>query len=101
MHVTLVHVHVKPESVDEFIDATRANAEASSREPGNMRFDLLRDAQDPTRFVIYEAYVDEAGANAHKQTPHYLAWRSTVQDWMVEPRRGDRYHGLFPETPPV
>lgn len=101
MHVTLVHVHVKPQVVEEFIDATVANAEASIREPGNARFDLLRDAEDATRFVIYEAYVDAASAKAHKETPHYLEWRATVEDWMAEPRRGVRYDGLFPETPPI
>jgi (4S)-4-hydroxy-5-phosphonooxypentane-2,3-dione isomerase len=101
MHVTLVHVHVKPDVVDAFIDTTVANAEASMREPGNVRFDLLRDAEDATRFVIYEAYVDEGSAKAHKDTAHYLEWRATVEDWMAEPRRGVRYDGLFPETPPI
>jgi autoinducer 2-degrading protein len=101
MYVTLVHVRVKREVVDQFIDATVANCEASTRESGNVRFDLLRDAEDPTRFVIYEAYVDESAAKAHKDTPHYLEWRAKVEDWMAEPRRGDRYEGLFPETPRV
>jgi autoinducer 2-degrading protein len=101
MHVTLVHVRVKHEVVEKFIDATVANADASIREGGNLRFDLLRDTEDATRFVIYEAYVDEASARAHKDTAHYLEWRATVEDWMVEPRRGVRYDGLFPETPPI
>jgi (4S)-4-hydroxy-5-phosphonooxypentane-2,3-dione isomerase len=100
MFVTLVHVHVKPDVIEAFIDATVANAEASMREPGNVRFDLLQDAEDETRFVIYEAYVDEASARAHKDTSHYLEWRATVEDWMAEPRRGVRYDGLFPQTPP-
>jgi autoinducer 2-degrading protein len=100
MFVTLVHVHVKPDVIEAFIDATVANAEASMREPGNVRFDLLQDAEDETRFLIYEAYVGEASARAHKDTSHYLGWRATVEDWMAEPRRGVRYDGLFPEPPP-
>jgi autoinducer 2-degrading protein len=99
MPVTLVHVHVKPEHLEAFVDATRANHEASIREPGNVRFDILRSADDPTRFVLYEWFVDEAAAAAHKTTPHYAAWRDTVTDWLVEPRHGDRYDGLFPEAP--
>ena len=63
MFVTLVHVHVKPEHVDAFIDATRANHEASTREPGNLRFDVLRSVDDPQRFVLYEWYRDEASAS--------------------------------------
>jgi autoinducer 2-degrading protein len=95
-HVTLVHVHVRAEHLDEFIAATRANHEGSVREPGNIRFDILQSTDDPTRFVFYEAYVDAAAAGAHRETPHYLAWRDTVADWMVEPRQGVRYVGLFP-----
>jgi (4S)-4-hydroxy-5-phosphonooxypentane-2,3-dione isomerase len=96
MNVTLVHVRVRPERVEAFIDATRANHEASIREPGNLRFDVLRAADDPTRFVLYEAYVDAAAAAAHKDTPHYLEWRETVADWMAEPRRGEPFVGIFP-----
>ncbi len=99
MHVTLVHVHVKPEHLAEFIAATRANHEASIREPGNVRFDVLQSADDPTRFVLYEAYLDEEAAASHKTTEHYLEWRARVEPWMAEPRRGDRYIGLFPEVP--
>lgn len=99
MYVTLVHVHVKPEHLEAFLDATRANHEASVREPGNERFDVLRSVDDPTRFILYEAYVDEAAAAAHKTTPHYLAWREAVSDWMAEPRVGVRYDGLLPEVP--
>jgi (4S)-4-hydroxy-5-phosphonooxypentane-2,3-dione isomerase len=96
MNVTLVHVRVRPERVGAFIDATRANHEASIREPGNLRFDVLRAADDPTRFVLYEAYLDAAAAAAHKDTPHYLEWRETVADWMAEPRRGEPFVGIFP-----
>jgi len=96
MHVTLVHIHVKPEHVAEFIEATRNNHQASVQEPGNLRFDVLQSAEDPTRFVLYEAYRDADAAAAHKQTAHYAAWRDTVTGWMAEPRRGVPYHGLMP-----
>ena len=96
MHVTLVHVQVRPEHVDAFVDACRSNHEGSVREPGNRRFDVLQDAADPTRFVLYEAYVTADDAAAHKQTAHYAAWRQTVEPMMAEPRRGVPYNGLFP-----
>jgi autoinducer 2-degrading protein len=96
MHVTLVHVHVKPESTAEFIEASRLNHEGSTAEPGNRRFDILQDAEDPSHFVLYEAYASEADAKAHKQTAHYAAWRDTVADMMAEPRQGLPFRGLFP-----
>ena len=97
MHVTLVHVTVRPDEAEAFIEATRANHGASLREPGNLRFDVLRSADDPTRFVLYEAYADEASALAHKETAHYLAWREAVASMMAEPRVGVRYEGLDPD----
>jgi autoinducer 2-degrading protein len=96
MYVTIVYVHVRPERVADFIAAMRANHEASVKEPGNLRFDILQMADDPTRFVAYEAYRDEAAAKAHKETAHYQKWRDAVADWMAEPRQGIRYDGLFP-----
>jgi autoinducer 2-degrading protein len=99
MYVTLVNIHVKSEHLAEFIEVTRANHEGSIREPGNLRFDVLQSSIDPTRFVLYEAYRDEASAKAHKETAHYAAWRDAATDLMAEPRVGVRYDGLFPAVP--
>jgi autoinducer 2-degrading protein len=96
MHVTIVHVWVKPERVEAFIAASRANHEASVQEPGNRRFDVLQYAADPTKFVLYEAYATAEDAAAHKQTAHYLTWRETVADMMAQPRQGVLHKGLYP-----
>jgi len=89
--VTIVHVVVSPEHIEDFVAATLANAAESSNEPGNVRFDVLQSKDDPTRFVLYEAYESEEHAAAHKETPHYKLWRDTVADWMAEPRKGVHY----------
>jgi (4S)-4-hydroxy-5-phosphonooxypentane-2,3-dione isomerase len=96
MIVTCVHVSVKPEHVEDFINATKLNHENSIKEPENTRFDVLQDPQDPTKFILYEAYASEAGAAAHKQTEHYLTWRDTVAPWMAEPRKGIPYTVIAP-----
>lgn len=98
MHVTLVHVSVKPGHIDDFIEATRRNHVASVQEPGNRRFDVLQSSDEPAQFVLYEAYASAEDAQAHKQTTHYLAWRDAVADWMAAPRRGVSYAGLFPRA---
>jgi autoinducer 2-degrading protein len=96
MHVTIVHVWVKPDHVEAFIEASRANHLASVQEPGNSRFDVLQDAADPNKFVLYEAYATADDATAHKNTPHYLAWREAVAEMMAQPRQGVAHQGLFP-----
>ena len=93
-----VSIHVKPEHRAEFIRASLENARATIQEPGNLRFDVIQQADDPDRFVLYEVWRDEAGMNAHKETPHYARWRDAVASWMAEPRKGVRHLSHFPDT---
>lgn len=97
MITTCVYVEVKPEFIDAFIEATRANHLASIQEPGNIRFDVLQQNDNPSSFLLYEAYIDEASAAKHKETEHYKIWRETVEKMMAKPRNGVKYHILFPE----
>ncbi|RAW03518.1 antibiotic biosynthesis monooxygenase [Pseudochryseolinea flava] len=98
MFVTIVHVYVKREFVQDFIAATKINHEQSVKENGNLRFDILQDAQDSNKFVLYEAYASEASVAAHKETSHYLQWRDTVAPWMEKPREGVKHKMLFPAS---
>ena len=92
-----VHVHLVAGSEQAFRDATLANAEASRREPGILRFDVLQDRDDPLRFVLVEIYRDQAAAAAHKQTGHYARWRDAVAGLMAEPRHGLRHVNISPD----
>lgn len=96
MFVTIVDVWVKPDQVEAFIAASEMNHLASVQEPENLRFDVLQSADDPCKFVLYEAYQTQAGAAAHKQTEHYLQWRDTVAVMMEKPRQGHVHHALKP-----
>ena len=96
MYTTIVYVQVKPEHLEAFIEASSANHQASIQESGNRRFDVLQQADDPCRFILYEAYVSEADAKAHKETAHYLTWRDTVAEMMAAPRQGVLHNGLLP-----
>lgn len=98
MIVTTVHVFVKPEFIDDFIEATMKNHESSVKEPGNMRFDVLQAHDDDSRFVLYEAYETEEAAKAHKQTAHYLKWRETVAAMMAKPREGVTHKVIAPRN---
>ena len=96
MIVNCVNVHVKPEAITRFINATTANHSESVKEPGNLRFDLIQQADDPSSFVIYEAFESDDAAAFHKTTKHYLVWRDLVLDFMSEPRKGIKYNIIVP-----
>ena len=96
MLIVHVHVRVKPDFVEAFRVASLANAEASRREPGIARFDVLQQADDPTRFVLSEAYRSPEAPAAHKETAHYAAWRDTVAEMMAEPRQSVKFANADP-----
>ncbi len=96
MIAVCVHVYVKPAHIDQFIKATEENHRNTILESGALRFDVLRQADDPARFVLYEVYCDQAAVDAHKTTDHYAKWRDAVADWMAEPRRGVKHNALLP-----
>ncbi len=56
MYIVHVFVHVKPEHLEAFKAATIENAQHSVKEPGIARFDVIQQADDPTRFVLIEVY---------------------------------------------
>jgi (4S)-4-hydroxy-5-phosphonooxypentane-2,3-dione isomerase len=97
MLVVHVHVHVKPDSVEAFKLTTKENAQASVREPGIARFDVIQQADDPTRFILVEVYRTAEAPARHKDTPHYARWRDAVVNMMAEPRASVKYTNIFPD----
>jgi quinol monooxygenase YgiN len=97
MLVVHVQVHVKPDAVEAFKAATIENARNSVQEPGIARFDVVQSQDDPTRFVLVEAYYTADDPAAHKETAHYQTWRETVADMMAEPRSSTKYSNVFPD----
>lgn len=100
MLVVQISIHVKPEYVEAFKQATLANARASLHEPGIARFDILQQQDDPTRFVFIEAYRNAEAPAAHKETAHYATWRDTVAPMMAEPRSSVKLHNVYPPDQP-
>lgn len=98
MIIVHVHVRVRPERVEAFRDATVENARRSLQEPGVIRFDVVQQQEDATRFVLVEIYRSEQDQARHKATAHYAAWRDTVADMMAEPRTSVAYARVYPDA---
>lgn len=96
MLIVHVHVHAKPEFIDAVKEASVENARASVQEPGVARFDVIQQADDPSRFVLVEVYRTDDAPARHKETVHYQKWRDTVAGMMAEPRTGVKYSNIFP-----
>lgn len=96
MLVVLVYCHVKHEYIEAFKTASLINAQNSRNEAGITRFDLLQDDEDPSRFVLIEAYRTSADPAKHRETSHYKEWKDNVGDMMAEPRSKTAYTNLYP-----
>lgn len=97
MLIVHVYVNVKSQFVEDFKKATIENASNSIKETGVLRFDVIQQEDDPTRFVLVEIYKNAEASAAHKETAHYAKWRDTVAEMMAVPRQGIKYVSIFPE----
>ena len=97
MLIVLVFIHVKPDQVEAFKKATLDNARNSVQEPGIARFDVIRQKDDPNRFVLFEVYHDPDAPARHKETAHYKRWREAVAGMMAEQRYSIKYDNIFPD----
>ena len=70
----IVDVEVVPERVDEFLEVMQTDTLGSRTEDGCLRFDLLRDNENPNRFFFYEVYKDGDAVATHKGAPHFKVW---------------------------
>ena len=96
MLIVHVHVSVRPEFIEAFKEATLENARRSVKEPGIARFDVIQQADDPSRFVLVEVYRTSEAPARHKETRHYQAWRDRVAPMMAEARTSTKYTNIFP-----
>jgi (4S)-4-hydroxy-5-phosphonooxypentane-2,3-dione isomerase len=96
MIVVLVFVHVKKGSEEIFREASIENATKSLTEPGFLRFDIMQQDDDPAKFVFCEIYKDAGVPVRHKESSHYLKWRSIVDGMMEETRYSIKYTNIYP-----
>ncbi|CAJ1442741.1 unnamed protein product [Effrenium voratum] len=88
----LVTVEIKPDRLDDFLKVMEEDAKGSrdkSVDPGCLRFDLLRDRENPHKFLFYEAYANDDAVSHHKTTPHYKAWAEFKASGGVEKQSVD------------
>ena len=97
MHMIIVRLEVKSERVDDFLKLVSFNAAESRKEPGNLRFDVVRSVDNPTLFRLYEVYRGDDAIRAHQATAHYAKWRAEIEALLVTPRLSERFVSVLPE----
>ena len=75
---------VRPEHADRWPEITREFTEATRAEPGSLWFDWSRSLDDPTEYVLVEAFRDGDAGAAHVQSDHFKAATATLPAYLVE-----------------
>ena len=96
MHIVHVHIHIKPDQIEAFKGATIENARTSLTEPGIASFNIIQQADDPTRFILEEIYYSSDDPAKHRETLHFNKWRTIAEPMMAEPRTRTVYKKIFP-----
>jgi quinol monooxygenase YgiN len=96
MIIVHVFLHSKPELIDALKEANTENAKNSVKEPGILRFDVLQQENDPSKFLLVEVYKDENSIAKHKETNHYAQWVKKIEPMLIEPRTKIVYKNIFP-----
>lgn len=78
---------VLPEHADHWADVTREFTEATRDEPGNLWFDWSRSLDDPSEYVLVEAFRDGDAGAAHVQSAHFQQAISALPAYLAETPR--------------
>ena len=94
MYIVVVHSHIQEKHVERFREITLQNAEASRREEGCVRFDVIQQVDDETRFTFIEMFKSEEDGAIHRETSHFKKWLEEAVPLMAEPRTRIIYHDV-------
>ena len=78
---------VQPEHADAWPQVSAAFTEATRSEPGCLWFDWSRSLDDPTEYVLVEAFRDGDAGAAHVQSDHFKKAQKTLPPHLVETPR--------------
>lgn len=101
MLIQMVTITVKPGHADDFIEAFRINYEGTRQEPGNLRFDVLRDPDDDHKFLIYEVFRTPEALEEHRRTPHYQECVKLLEPIQIGPRSKVFYNAAMADFLPA
>lgn len=81
----VTYVDVFPNSASESAKQLQQFAEESRKDPGCVRFEVMRDVERSNHFTIVEAWQDRKAYEAHLALPHTKSFREKIQAGLGSP----------------
>ena len=80
--VIVARVMVKAGQEKAFIDIAAKLVTATRAEAGNLFYSLYQSTENPSEFIVYEEYKDDAAFEAHASSAHFAAFAAATNDMM-------------------
>jgi quinol monooxygenase YgiN len=80
-------IRIRPEDADDWPSISKAFTEATRAEPGCLWFDWSRSLDDPTEYVLVEAFRDGDAGGAHVSSEHFKAAQRELPPHLAETPR--------------
>jgi quinol monooxygenase YgiN len=81
MYTVILFTKVLPQHVEDYITNMRVCAEATNRETGCIRYEVMQDVADPTLMCLYQIFEDEDAYQAHQDAEHHRVWIEKSGPW--------------------
>lgn len=78
---------VRPEDADRWPEIAATFTAATRAEPGCLWFEWSRSVEDPTEYVLVEAFRDGDAGGAHVQSEHFRQAQSDLPPHLLETPR--------------
>ena len=78
---------VRPEDADRWPEIVDSFTRATKAEPGCLWFEWSRSLEDPTEYVLVEAFRDDEAGSAHVGSAHFTAARHDLPPHLAETPR--------------
>jgi quinol monooxygenase YgiN len=88
------YIEVMPPAQTEAMTLLRQYREASRKEAGNMRLEVLQQSARPDHFALLEVWQDQQAFEAHGKAAHTTQLRGNLQPLRVSPQDERLHKGL-------
>lgn len=88
------YIEVRPPATGEAIALLKQYREASRKEAGNVRLEVLQQSGRPDHFALVEVWKDQQTFEAHGRAAHTTQWREKLQPLRVSPYDERLHKGL-------
>lgn len=84
---------VQKEKEEAFLAEVKALVEASRAESGNIQYDLMKDTEKESTYLMVEVWENQEAVQKHNTSEHFIAFGKKAPSFMAAPTDVKVYAG--------